>query len=62
MKERQQQDRKTQKKPYVKPEIQQVQLRPEEAVLGYCKVSSGGGSGPLQATCSTVPICGNLGS
>ena len=25
------------KRPYVKPEIQQVALRPEEAVLGACK-------------------------
>ena len=26
------------KKPYVKPEMKQVSLRPEEAVLGGCKV------------------------
>ena len=27
------------KKPYVKPEMSQVSLRPEEAVLGGCKVA-----------------------
>jgi len=27
------------KKPYVKPEMKQVQLKPDEAVLGNCKMS-----------------------
>jgi hypothetical protein len=40
-----------QKKPYIKPEVTQVQLKPEEAVLGFCKVSTGSG-GPA-ATCNT---------
>jgi hypothetical protein len=30
------------KKPYVKPELKKVPLRPEEAVLGGCKTVSGG--------------------
>ena len=35
------------KKPYAKPEIKQVALRPEEAVLAACKAAQGsGGSGP----------------
>ena len=31
------------KREYTKPEIKQVALRPDEAVLGACKASSGGG-------------------
>jgi hypothetical protein len=43
-----------QKKPYQKPEVRRVPLRPEEAVLGGCKTASGGaGSGN---TC-TVGLC-----
>jgi hypothetical protein len=38
------------RKPYVKPEIQEVPLRPDEAVLGGCKTAST--SGPAQAKCS----------
>ena len=38
----------------MKPEIKQVALRPEEAVLGACKASSGaGGSGPGGGNCRT---------
>jgi hypothetical protein len=34
------------KKPYQKPEVREVPLRPEEAVLGGCKTVGGGaGSG-----------------
>ena len=29
------------KRPYKKPELMQVPLRPEEAVLGNCKMSGG---------------------
>jgi hypothetical protein len=43
------------KKPYSKPEIRQVPLRPEEAVLGGCKSSSG--VGPAAATCDWVGAC-----
>jgi hypothetical protein len=46
------------KKPYVKPEVEQVPLRPEEAVLGACKVS--GGSGLVAGTCGTT--CSNAGT
>ena len=31
------------RKPYQKPEINQVKLKPEEAVLTGCKMSSGSG-------------------
>lgn len=37
------------KKPYMKPEVTQVPLRPEEAVLGACKTVSV--SGPFTADC-----------
>jgi hypothetical protein len=43
------------KKPYAKPQIQEVPLRPEEAVLGACKTSSV--SGPAQAKCSFPSAC-----
>jgi hypothetical protein len=61
MKEKQQRERKPQKKPYVKPEIKQVRLTPEEAVLGNCKVS-----GSTTSSVSPGNICqicgGALGS
>ncbi len=37
------------KKPYLKPKIQQVQLKPEEAVLGGCKTETI--AGPARITC-----------
>jgi len=43
------------RKPYVKPQIQEVPLRPDEAVLGGCKTSST--SGPAQATCTMPSPC-----
>ena len=42
-------DKIREKKPYLKPELKQVPLRPEEAVLGNCKLS--GVSGPAAADC-----------
>lgn len=48
------------KKPYAKPEIKQVTLRPEEAVLGSCKTSKI--SGPGQGRCSVPSPCSSLAS
>ena len=48
------------RKPYAKPEIKQVDLTPEEAVLGSCKTSTV--SGPAQATCSIPAPCSSQGS
>jgi len=48
------------KKPYAKPEIRQVALRPEEAVLGSCKTSKT--SGPGQGKCSAPSACSSLAS
>ena len=31
--------------PYLKPEVKKVMLRPEEAVLGGCKITTAGGIG-----------------
>ncbi len=40
------------KKPYMKPEVTQVPLRPEEAVLAACKIA--GVSGPLSGNCAVI--------
>jgi hypothetical protein len=48
-----------QKKPYVKPEVTQVPLRPDEAVLGNCK--SAGVTGPASMNCGTM-VCSTVGS
>lgn len=50
----------TPKKSYSKPQIQEVQLRPEEAVLGGCKTSTT--SGNAQATCNSPGPCSSLTS
>ena len=50
----------TDKRPYKKPEITQVSLRPEEAVLGACKTRNS--SGPGQGTCRTPSPCSSIGS
>ncbi len=47
------------KKPYEKPELKQVPLRPEEAVLGNCK--SADVSGPAYSNCNTYS-CSTSGS
>jgi len=48
------------KKRYEKPEVTQVSLRPEEAVLGACK--AGRVSGPGQPRCGVPAPCSSLGS
>jgi hypothetical protein len=48
------------KKPYKKPDINQVSLRPEEAVLASCKTSRV--SGPGQGRCSAPSACSTLAS
>jgi hypothetical protein len=47
------------KKPYVKPEITQVALRPGEAVLGGCKTSTV--RGPAASMCTNM-TCVNIAS
>jgi hypothetical protein len=52
---RRKQGERVQKKPYTKPEVKQVQLKPEEAVLGGCKVD--GQFGPAVGNCKLPPKC-----
>ena len=49
------------KKPYQKPEIRKIELRPEEAVLGGCKDASTGGPGSPLGNCTTL-ACSTIGS
>ena len=44
-----------QKKPYVRPEVRKVALKPEEAVLGACKTTSQ--TGPAAANCGNPIYC-----
>lgn len=48
------------KRLYEPPKICTISLRPEEAVLGNCKIS--GSSGPGNAACSVLPKCSSIGS
>jgi hypothetical protein len=48
-------DQREEKKPYAKPQIQEVPLRPDEAVLGGCKTAST--SGPAQHRCNMPSLC-----
>ena len=55
------QDPQRKKRAYERPQLVQVPLRPEEAVLGYCK--SGHASGLGGATnCTPVSNCSTIGS
>ena len=47
------------KQEYEPPRVVAVSLRPEEAVLGHCKIS--GSAGPGAGSC-TVLFCGSIGS
>jgi len=48
------------KKQYEKPELRQVELRPEEAVLGNCKVGNTGG--PNGGSCTSPGSCTVIGT
>ena len=48
------------KRAYQKPELTQVPLKPEEAVLAVCK--TGSKSGPAQARCTAPSPCSQSGS
>lgn len=53
-------DPTTPKKPYAKPTLSEVALRPEEAVLGNCK--TGAVTGPGQPDCTFFGGCHSSGS
>ena len=57
---RDEKDARRQKKPYTKPEVKQVPLRPEEAVLGFCKNT--GVYGPTITGCKPLGNCSGIGS
>lgn len=46
-------DHSKQKKPYIKPQVSRVPLRPEEAVLQSCK--NQGFTGPTGPNCGQMP-------
>jgi len=48
------------KKPYEPPQLTTISLRPEEAVLGHCKISGTGGA--VQPTCTFITVCNSVGS
>jgi hypothetical protein len=48
------------RKVYSKPEVMRVQLRPEEAVLAFCKSATT--RGPNHGRCSSAGTCFSLGS
>jgi hypothetical protein len=54
------QPERTGKRAYQKPELTQVSLKPEEAVLAVCKIA--GRSGPAQARCTFPSACSQSGS
>jgi hypothetical protein len=53
-------DREKGRRPYTKPVVKRVHLKPEEAVLGYCKASSY--SGPNGPGCAVGFSCSADGS
>lgn len=48
------------RRPYVAPTIEKVELRPQEAVLGFCKSTTV--AGPVAGKCKAVGACATLGS
>jgi hypothetical protein len=48
------------KRAYEAPKVVRVSLRPEEAVLGHCKVT--GSAGPVSGSCRSVVACRSHGS
>ena len=48
------------KKRYEKPKVARFPLRPDEAVLGFCKTT--GASGPSGSNCASLGVCRISGS
>jgi hypothetical protein len=59
MKEKQTGGQNNTRAPYQPPQVVRVSLRPEEAVLGHCKVAGSGGPG--HSSCRTL-FCRTFGS
>jgi hypothetical protein len=47
------------RKPYEPPQLVTINLRPEEAVLGHCKIAGSGG--PISSSCAALN-CMTIGS
>jgi hypothetical protein len=64
MTSRRKQGERVPKKPYSKPEVKQVSLKPEEAVLGGCKTVSTQNSAnhPAPNTCASPIACSAIAS
>jgi hypothetical protein len=45
---------------YEAPKVIRVSLRPDEAVLGHCKIT--GAAGPVSGSCRSVVSCRSIGS
>jgi hypothetical protein len=58
--EKEKPDGRRESEPYEPPKVIRVSLRPEEAVLGHCKVTGSGG--PVSGTCRSVVACRSIGS
>jgi hypothetical protein len=54
-------DHSKQRKPYIKPKVMRVPLRPQEAVLAACKIQSGNGPTGNHCRQGSTP-CMSLGS
>ena len=50
------------RKPYQKPRVEQVELRPEEAVLGGCKLETGDATPGNTAGCGVPNFCIDVGT
>jgi len=48
------------RKPYETPRVMRFPLRPEEAVLGFCKTNAA--TGPSGGGCISVTVCHTQGS
>lgn len=48
------------RRPYAAPSLQKVLLRPDEAVLGFCKNNTT--VGPRGGNCKAVGVCSTQGS
>jgi hypothetical protein len=48
------------RKPYEKPTVSEIALRPDEAVLGSCKTALV--AGPVEANCGALGGCFTIGS
>ncbi|MGB8473352.1 MAG: hypothetical protein WCE61_04620 [Candidatus Acidiferrum sp.] len=48
------------KSAYEAPKVVRVSLRPEEAVLGHCKIT--GATGPVATSCRYPASCPTMGS